>query len=858
MATGPFRTGNSSMAGKGLSPGSPDESNLQQARKASSSQITPSELTRPSNIQRILQKKAQVKAYPRLKKLEKLGVYSSCKADESCNCNGWKNPNPPPQPGTKVDITQPFAKLEDCCRSCSHALGHHVSHLQNVSEDELNYLLSMVVDVENLFMCVHKEEDPGNKQVYFYLFKLLRKCILQMTKPSVEGPLGPPPFEKPNIEQGVKNFVVYKFKHLPQRDRQIMHELARMFLRCLNHWKLETPNARRIRIQNEDISTYRMNYTRWLCYCHVPHFCDSLQRHEVTSIFGQNMLKSIFSLMKQQLLDRFVAEKEKLPPETRTMVLTYFPRFLDLFEEEIYGRNCPIWNEEFDARNVTNHYPVSASATKLVTDQLSLSTLSPPSVPSIESPLSADASITPSPLDSRTFLNSPMSSLNPGSVSDSSLKRPADEPLPFESDPKKLRFELEGDIPMDVLTKILSRTSDPEKMVGPEGGVLPSQIARDEAARSEERRGLIEFHVVGNTLFRKPTRQTMMWLVGLQNVFAYQLPRMPREYISRLIFDPKHRTLVLIKDGRPIGGICFRMFPKQNFTEIVFCAVSSNEQVKGYGTHMMNHVKDYHIKHNVLNFLTYADEYAIGYFKKQGFCKNIKLAKSTYFGYIKEYEGAHLMHCEINPKIPYREFSLVVKKQKEILKKIIELKQNEIRIRHPGLSCFKEGVREIPISSVPGIELTGWKKLQNTSALKGKVPPVRQVASTAAKEKTILSLDTVPKADETGKEKLQKTLRDVLTAVKNHASAWPFLKPVDKNEVPDYYDIIKYPMDLKSMGERLRSDYYNTKKLFYGDMTRIFANCRTYNGPDTEYYKCANTVERFFLNKMKELFGADR
>ena len=28
---------------------------------------------------------------------------------------------------------------------------------------------------------------------------------------------------------------------------------------------------------------------------------------------------------------------------------------------------------------------------------------------------------------------------------DSSLKRPADEPLPFESDPKKLRFELEGE-----------------------------------------------------------------------------------------------------------------------------------------------------------------------------------------------------------------------------------------------------------------------------------------------------------------------------------------------------------------------------------------------------------------------------
>lgn len=31
--------------------------------------------------------------------------------------------------------------------------------------------------------------------------KLLRKCILQMSQPVVEGSLGSPPFEKPNIEQ---------------------------------------------------------------------------------------------------------------------------------------------------------------------------------------------------------------------------------------------------------------------------------------------------------------------------------------------------------------------------------------------------------------------------------------------------------------------------------------------------------------------------------------------------------------------------------------------------------------------------------------------------------------------------------
>ncbi|KAL0197977.1 hypothetical protein M9458_006517, partial [Cirrhinus mrigala] len=124
--------------------------------------------------------------------------------------------------------------------------------------------------------------------------------------------------------------------------------------------------------------------------------------------------------------------------------------------------------------------------------------------------------------------------------------------------------------------------------------LLSANAARDETARLEERRGIIEFHVIGNSLSQKSNKKILMWLVGLQNVFSHQLPRMPKEYITRLVFDPapttfldlyplltpKHKTLALIKDGRVIGGICFRMFPTQGFTEIVFCAVTSNEQVK--------------------------------------------------------------------------------------------------------------------------------------------------------------------------------------------------------------------------------------------------------------------------------------
>lgn len=56
--------------------------------------------------------------------------------------------------------------------SLSHWPGDHVTHLENVSEDEMSRLLGIVLDVEYLYTCVHKEEDADTKQVYFSLFKV--------------------------------------------------------------------------------------------------------------------------------------------------------------------------------------------------------------------------------------------------------------------------------------------------------------------------------------------------------------------------------------------------------------------------------------------------------------------------------------------------------------------------------------------------------------------------------------------------------------------------------------------------------------------------------------------------------------
>lgn len=41
-----------------------------------------------------------------------------------------------------------------------------------------------------------------------------------------------------------------------------MFELSKMFLLCLNYWKLETPTQYRQRTQKDDGTAYKVDYTR--------------------------------------------------------------------------------------------------------------------------------------------------------------------------------------------------------------------------------------------------------------------------------------------------------------------------------------------------------------------------------------------------------------------------------------------------------------------------------------------------------------------------------------------------------------------------------------------------------------------
>lgn len=57
-------------------------------------------------------------------------------------------------------------------------------------------------------------------------------------------------------------------------------------------------------------------------------------------------------------------------------------------------------------------------------------------------------------------------------------------------------------------------------------------------------------------------------------------------------------------------------------------------------------------------------------------------------------------------------------------------------------------------------------------------------------------------------EELEHKIRIILHKLRADKSAWPFLKPVNAEEVPEYYGYIKFPTDLKTMNERCRAKYY--------------------------------------------------
>ena len=144
-------------------------------------------------------------------------------------------------------------------------------------------------------------------------------------------------------------------------------------------------------------------------------------------------------------------------------------------------------------------------------------------------------------------------------------------------------------------------------------------LEREKLHEEKERSGELKFVLVRND----GQTESIERLLDLKNIFGKQLPKMGKQYIARLVLDRQHESLACEYRGEVVGGITYRPHRTQAFAEVVFCAVSADHQVRGYGARIMNQLMEHVKREGITHLLTYADNHAIGYFRKQGFHKQV-------------------------------------------------------------------------------------------------------------------------------------------------------------------------------------------------------------------------------------------
>ncbi|GAA5870239.1 hypothetical protein JCM3774_004618 [Rhodotorula dairenensis] len=85
----------------------------------------------------------------------------------------------------------------------------------------------------------------------------------------------------------------------------------------------------------------------------------------------------------------------------------------------------------------------------------------------------------------------------------------------------------------------------------------------------------------------------------------------------------------------------------------------------------------------------------------------------------------------------------------------------------------------------------------------------------------------------------ETAMRKVLTEVKSFDKPAYFAQPVSREQVPDYHDIIKYPMDWSTMAAKIDRHEYATALDFSDDVRLVINNARRYNKPATPIHRAA-------------------
>lgn len=84
-----------------------------------------------------------------------------------------------------------------------------------------------------------------------------------------------------------------------------------------------------------------------------------------------------------------------------------------------------------------------------------------------------------------------------------------------------------------------------------------------------------------------------------------------------------------------------------------------------------------------------------------------------------------------------------------------------------------------------------------------------------------------------------------------------FTKLPSKNEYPDYYDIIKDPIDMEKIAQKLKQCSYETVDELTADFLLMLENACKYNEPDSQIYKDALVLQQLVIQMKQTLREGD-
>ncbi|XP_037823798.1 transcription initiation factor TFIID subunit 1 isoform X1 [Lucilia sericata] len=124
----------------------------------------------------------------------------------------------------------------------------------------------------------------------------------------------------------------------------------------------------------------------------------------------------------------------------------------------------------------------------------------------------------------------------------------------------------------------------------------------------------------------------------------------------------------------------------------------------------------------------------------------------------------------------------------------------------------------------------------------------------AEKEDKLMRLEKAinPLLDDDDQVALSFIFEKLHGKIKLMQESWPFLKPVNKKQVKDYYTIIKKPMDLESIGKNVEAHRYHSRAEFLADIELIATNCEQYNGSESRFTKNAKHILEYARSQLDE------